>query len=244
MTAGEMSARVLQRLDEIEPGATVPAAVYYGGPGEVLDALNEGQRLFCLLTLCLQTQAQFPLTPNVGFYHARSVFNDWLLPFGVTLPGGRKVRPARLEELDALDTNWQSATDTAPERYAALGFDFLAFYPKLASGSLSVNVSYARSPVTMTSSGDVPEIPVHCQPALIDYAIPRLRMKEGGQEFAKTLPLFNRYLDVAQKHGKYVQAQNAGARYDKQPFELELFDRSRLLKLRPDLVPGRAIANG
>jgi hypothetical protein len=241
MNAGEMASRVLERLDEIEPGAAAANAIYYGGPGEVLDALNEGQRTFALLTLCLQVDSQLALAPSIAFYHARATFDDWLLPLRVTLPSCARVRPARLEELDALDSSWQAATDTAPKRYAALGFDFLAVYPQLASGSLSLTVTYARSPVKMVSLTDVPEIPAQYHPGLVDYGINRLRMKEGGGEFAKTMVYFERFLDGAQKHGNFIRSRNAGARYDKQPFELERFDRSKLLKLRMDLVPGRGV---
>lgn len=232
-----MTARTLERLDEIDLGSAAPSAVYYGGPGEVLNALNEGQRLFCLITLALETTAAFALTPATAFFHMRTSYQDWLLPLRLTNPDGTRLRPARLEELDALDVGWQAKAG-APKRYGALGFDFLIVYPQPAGGS-TVNITYARAPVKMISDADVPEIVEEHHPDLVDFATYRVRAKQGGQEFAKGLPYLARFLDGAQKYAAYILSKNKGGRYDKQPFELERFDRSRLFALRPDLIPER-----
>ena len=227
-----MSTRTLERLDEIDAGGTAPSAVYYGGPGEVTAALNEAQRFFCLLTLALENTVTFTLDAGAGvFYHMRPVYPDWLLPLRVTLLSGTRVRPTRIADLDLYDSAWQTTTGTAPLRYAALGFDFLILYPQLSAEG-AVNITYARAPVALASDTDIPEIPEQHHPDLVDYAICRLRMKEGGQEFAKTLPYFNRFLDGAQEYSKYVRARNIGSGYDKLPFEMELFDRSKLITLR------------
>ena len=224
MTAGDMSNRILERLDEIDPGSTAPSAVYYGAGGEVMAALNEAQRFFVLLTLCLETTAAFS-TASV-FQNMLGTFPDWLVPLRVSLPNGTRVRPARLAELDALDSGWQSANGV-PARYGALGFDFFFLYGTQGT----VNITYARAPVPMVLATDAPEIPEQHHPDLVDYGVYRLRAKEGGQEFAKGLVYFNRFLDGAQKYGEFVRARNIGTGYDTLPFELALFDRSRLVKL-------------
>jgi hypothetical protein len=58
-----------------------------------------------------------------------------------------------------------------------------------------------------------------------------MRAKEGGQEWQKTLPLWNRFLDGAQKLGEYVRARNKEQGYDYLPIELAKFDRSRLIEV-------------
>jgi hypothetical protein len=243
MIAGDMMQRTLERLDEIDPGSTVANAVYYGGPGEVLAALNEGQRLFALITLGLQTVAA-PLTipPGTNFLHARTAFPDWILPLRINRLDGSRVRPVRIEELDALDAAWQVTMDTDVRRYASLGFDFLITYPQ-TSAQTTLLATYARQPVKMQGANDTPEIPEEHHPDLPDFATYRLRMKEGGDEFAKGLTYLKRFLDGARKYAAYVRAANINSRFDKQPFEMEHFDVSGLFKLRPDLIPSRR-ANG
>ena len=227
MTTSDMSTRVLEGLDEIDAGQAAPSAVYYGGGGEVLDALNEGLRFFCLLTLALETTVPFALTPGGTFYHMRATYPDWLLPLRVKLTDGTRVRPARIEDLDALDSGWQNSPGT-PSRYCALGFDFFVIYKQLAGAGI-VWITYARAPVALASSSDVPEIPEANHGDLVDYAIYKLRQKEGGGEFQKTLAYFNRFLDGAQRYGDYIRARNKDSGYDNEPFELARFDRSKLM---------------
>ena len=39
----------------------------------------------------------------------------------------------------------------------------------------------------------------------------------------------------------YVRSRNLASRYDRVPFELQKFDRSRLVRMRTDLVPGATV---
>jgi hypothetical protein len=227
VTAADMAARCQQRLDE-DPAIVTPAFYPFS---EVLSALNRAQRMMVLLTLYLEATAPMVLASS-AFYHMRSYFPDWMLPLRVTLNTGFRVRPARLAELDAVDAGWQVSAG-APARYAALGFDFLAVYQQSAGATL--NMTYARSPDAMVSGTDTPEIPEDYHPALIDFAIPWLRVKEGAQEFQKAQPYLKRFLSEADRLGQYVRARNLAARYDNLPFELRRLDRSRFRGIRPDL---------
>jgi hypothetical protein len=229
MLAGDLVNRILERLDQPDGG-------YYTG-AEALSALNEGQRFFVLLTLALETTATFELQPATTFYHMQDTFLDWLLPLRVYNASGGNLRPARLEDLDCLDAQWVSRPG-APSRYASMGFDFFAAYPQPAALTI-VNVTYARAPVALLGDSDVPEIPEEFHPDLADYGVYRLRVREGGQEFEKSLPYFQRFMKGAAKYAKYIRARNLGSRYDKLPFELERFDMSRMFRARPDLVPVR-----
>jgi hypothetical protein len=191
-----MVTRVSQRLAE---GA---APIYYP-KAEIVAALNEAQRFFCLLTLGLEVTS----------------------PWAVTA----EVRPARFEELTSLDSGWPSSPG-APYKYVAAGVDFVAVYRQPAGAGTVLNVTYARAPLPLVSDADVPEIPAEYHPKLVEFGIYRMRQVEGGQEFAKTLPMLAGYLDGAQHYADYVRARNKGSRYDAVPFELKSFDRSEMFK--------------
>jgi hypothetical protein len=237
MTAGDAIARVQERLDE-DPSKTSPT---YYPDSEVMVALNEAQRFFVLLTLCLETTLGWTIPATTTFYYMRATFEDWLLPLRVTLPSGARVRPARLAELDALDSGWQAnigAAGTTPARYCSLGFDFMAVYPQAGVGGVNVNVTYARAPLALVAMTDVPEIPEDYHPALCDYAIPRVRLKEGGQELGKSKVYQERFMSEAARMAAFVRERNLALRYDNLPFELRRLDRSKFTGVRMDL-PGR-----
>lgn len=227
MTAGELRGRVESRLDEDTSGG----GRFYTAE-EILGALNEAQRLYALLTLCLERTESMELSAGVTWYSMLAVFPRWIAPLRVRVagPGGGKVNPATLHNLDALDAEWQKATGT-PQRYAHIGFDLMAIWPHPSGSGVSLDVTFAACPVEMLSDGYTPEIPEEDHPALIEYAIPRLRAKEGGQEFAKSLPHLDRFMEAARKRGEYVRARAKAQRYDAMPFELERFDRSQLVEM-------------
>jgi hypothetical protein len=229
MQLSDMVARVSARLAE---GSSGP--VYYP-KAEIVAALNEANRFFVLLTLGLETTAPWTVTAATTFFHMLTVFGDWVAPLRITDATGAKIRPARIEELTGLDFGWM-ASPGAPSRYCAMGADFLALYQQPAVDTV-VNVTYARAPLPLVNDADVPETPGEYHPSYVGYAINRLRQAEGAQEFEKSLPYFDGFLEAAKHYGAYVRARNLGARYDKVPFELESFDRSELLNLRKDLMP-------
>lgn len=236
MTAQSLANRVQQRLNE-DPAVTTP--VYYPYP-EVLSALNRAQRMFVLLTLCLETTETF-VPSGATFYNMRTYFQDWMLPLRISTAAGQRVRPTRLAELDALDAGWQSSAGS-PVRYAALGFDFLALYQQ--SAAVNLIVTYARAPGAMVQTTDSPSIDEEYHPSLVDFAIAWLRLKEGGQEFAKTMPYLKRFFAEADKEAEFVRQRNLAARYDNVPFELRRLDRSKFAGIRPDLPSAKGSKNG
>ena len=206
---------------------------------ESVAALNEAQRLFCLLTLVLEKTAVWSMPAATAFFHLLSVFADMIVPLRIMDATGAKIRPVRLDDLAALDSQWPAVAG-APKRYARLGADLLAIYPQPTAATI-IQVTYARSPATLAADTDVPEIPVEYHPELVNYAINRLRQVEGAEQLARTMPLLNSYLDAAQACGAYVEAKNRGGQMDVTPFELQSYDRSQLLDVRKDLVPLQAL---
>lgn len=220
-----------QRLNE---GANQGGPTFYPTL-EIVAAINEAQRDFCLLTLGLEKTTAWPAAAATTFFHMLTtnsgLFADWIAPLRIATTAGAKVRPSGLQELTSLDSQW-IASPGNPYRYAHVGADLLGLYQQPAAGA-TLNVTYARAPVVLVNDTDVPEIPAEYHPQLVSYSIYRCRQAEGGEEFAGALPLFDGFLDAAQKYADYVRARNLGQGYDNMPFELAAFDRSPLMGRKP-----------
>lgn len=235
MTAAEIGARILKRIDDdpVTPGSVIPDPAG-GVPPEILAAINAGQELAALMTLCLETTGPYTLFAGAAFSGLRATFPDILLPLRVVGPDGR-MRPSTLAELDAGNDQWQS-TPGNPSRYVAMGFNFFAVTPQPAA-DVSIQVTYARSPAQLVADA-APEIPERFHPALVHYGVYRIRLKEGGQALQRGVIALHRFLDEMTELGDYVRARSRAARYDVLPFELRLFDRARLIeKLQKGKVP-------
>ena len=227
MNVLELQRRTIERVGDDPDGDT---ALMHYTPTEVLAALNQIQRLFCLVTLCLETTANFGLT-SLPRYHMLNQFADWIAPLRLRNALGAKIRPTRLADLAALDRQWAAHAGT-PLRYARTGFDLLSFYQQNTS---TISITYARSAVELVSTypadnAQAPEIPARYHPALIDGAIPILRVKEGMQEWQKTLPQWDRYVEATQELAGVVRARNVEQGYDSLPIEIKRYDRSRMLQ--------------
>lgn len=214
MQLSAMQALITQRLNEAAAPTYYPAT-------ETAAALNEADRLFCLSTLALETTASW--TPGATFTHMLSVFPDWIVPLRITNPAGQKVRPCRIRDLWALDSNWTN-TFGPITRYAALGMDLVALYAQ-AGGSL--NVTYAKAPAAMVNPADTPATPPEYHPAYVSYAIYRLRQVEGIEVLRGVLPLLDEFQEAAAEYAAFMRARNIGAGYDALPPEFALGDRSR-----------------
>lgn len=226
MQLSDMQARVLDRVGEIAGAA---AGNQFFTASEATAAINAAQRLFVLLTLCLEASDTVALGAGTAFYSLLTIVPTWLAPLRIRLSEGTgaKLKPGRLADFAALDNAW-STTQGTPCRYALLGFDFLAVYP-VPNQEFNLWITYASCPAPLAMPTDTPAIPAEYHPALIDGAIPLMRVKEGGAELQKTMPYWNRFLDEAQRLGDYVRARNKEQGYDHLPFELRRFDRSKLL---------------
>ncbi len=225
VTLLDLQTRTLERLDEDTSGGG------YFSASEVAGALNEGQRMFVLLTLCLESNGTQALDAGVSFYRMLNVFADWLLPLRVRVhgTGGQKLDPSRLQDLTALNPAWENEAGT-PARYSHLGLDLVAIHKRPSASGTSLDWTYARMPAKLRAESDTPEIPEENHLDLIDYAIPLLRAKEGGAAFLGSLAYFDRFLESAMKKAEYVRARNKAQLYDRGPFEMKDFDRSRLVE--------------
>lgn len=221
--AGDLVTRVYERLDDNQ--------VYYT-EAEVLHALDMAQRLFCWLTLCLERIGTFVLTIGTTFYTGSNGVRTQLLDFWVPLrfslsSNGSRISPDTLDNLDKLDSGWQSFSGT-PRKYVQMGYDFFAIYPQ-PTAPLGAHFVYAAEPEQITALASPLNIPADQAPLLVDYALWLLRAKEGGQEFAGTLDGLGRFVAGAKKYAEFVRARSKAQLYDHTPPDLSLFDLSRFV---------------
>ncbi len=218
VTVAAFKTRLGQLLDD-------PTHIYYT-EAEILHALNVGQRLWGLITLCFERTASLTLTNGQDYYEVSSQIDDYLLPLRVSLSGTR-LKCDTLNNLDLRNRAWR-ATPGTPLRYAREGFDKLWITPQPASGGPYVlDFIYAAMPDVLILDTDVPEIPGDNSASLQDFAFWWLRFKEGGQEAQNANLYLKRFLDAAGKYASFVRAKNRAQGYDNWPPELTLYDRSR-----------------
>lgn len=225
MTGAELITDTQTRLGD-DP--TLPAETYYDR-GEVLVGLNQVYRLMCFLTLCLETTVTYPLAGATPYSKMLTTYADWILPLRVRLTGGAKLRPNRAADLAALNASWPATVGT-PERYSLQGMDLLLIY-KQPAAETDLDIVYARTPVAIADSTVAPELQIQYHQNLIDGATTLLRVKEGAQEWQKTLPNWDRYWSACMKLGGIVRARNKEKGYDRLPVELARFDRSKLMEM-------------
>lgn len=231
MNVTALEKRIFDRLEEN------PAAPTSFTEPEALAALNHAYFLFVFLTLCLEKTVTFTVTAATPFFGIRGTLTDYLLPLRLTI-GGVRIRPSTLADLDAVDYGWQAHAG-APSRYATQGINLVAITPQPAIDTDSL-FTYAYIPVALVAGSDVPAIPEEFHESLVKFALVRMRLKEGGNEFQKVLPGLKDFLGDAAKLGNFVRARSIGRKYDTVPFELKAADLSRLMKS----LGGKGVSDG
>lgn len=217
VTVGEFKVRLGALLDD-------PTHIYYT-EAAILHALNVGQRLFALITLCIERTVTIALTNGQDYYDLSAQLTDYLLPLRVT-HSGVQLKPDTLNNLDLRNRAWRATAGT-PTRYAREGLDRLWITPQPASGVHTLEIVCACEPAALVLDTDIPEVPGDQSTALEDFAVWWLRFFEGGQEHANTLVYLRRFLDDASKYAAFVRAKNRAQGYDNWPPELSLYDKSR-----------------
>lgn len=211
MTIGEIEAKLRARVGD---GGSV-----FWTAAEVAEAVNAAQRIFTLLTWCLESRGTLALVTNQVEARLLTAFPSMIAVVRMENPDGERLFPGTVHNFAAADDRWREARAVYPGFYAVHGFDFGLFFPA-PSADMNLTVTYARGPATVSVSGDVPEIPDEYHPALVDAATVLLRLKEGGQEFAKVLPLWDAFLAAARECAKKVRERNKLAGADRYPAEL------------------------
>lgn len=216
----------------------------YWTPAEITHAINVAQRLWCLLTLCLERTVTYTLsTDGRAFYLISDQIDDYIVPLRITFNGVR-LRSATIHSLDLRSRTWR-VTPGDPTTFVQHGFDLLAITPQPTSGTPALTLTYAAEPAALVSDNDVPDIAPDQQIHLEQFAFYFCRLKEGSQELANAVPVLNEFLDAATKYASFTRARSRAQMYDSYPFDLASFDRSRWeIKLRNQSVTKRSERKG
>jgi hypothetical protein len=208
MTAGDLAARALVAAGD-------PATGGYYTLQMAQDAIDAAQVLMSFTTLCLETTQAFTVTtPAVDL---SSVWTDGIVPLRLRI-GGAKIRPANLGMFAAAEPGWYAASGT-PSRYAMVG-DNLLVLNKTTGAGVSVQLTYARLSAQLTDPSQSLEIPEEFQPALVEFAVPWLRMSEGGQEFTKVLPRLKAFAEAQSQLADNVRKRSIANAFDALPYEM------------------------
>lgn len=220
MTGKELIDDTLRKLDED------PDNPYYFSRADVLNALNEGLALWCLLTLELEDILTFVVPGGQRSIEAGAQDGRWIVPLAI-LAEQVPLKPTDFGQLHARSASWPAHTGE-PTHYAIAGCEMVVFYPK-PDQPVTVQAHYARAAAVLTE-GNSPEIAEaqHC--VLMDYAIPRLRLNDGAGFLQKDLPKLQDFIAAAQVKAQQVAAKHQALGYDRLPPEIRMPDFSKIIQ--------------
>lgn len=223
MTGAELRDEALRRVDED------PAHPRHYTAAQALAAVGEAEQLLAFLSLCLEGDATVSLAAGVGVFFGSEASPRWICPLRIRA-GSAKLTPATIEQLAAFNRSWRADSGAAPLRYAMVGPDLVFVHPKPTPNPVNLTVTYARMPAALLA-GNSPEVPEVYHRALLDFAVPRLRVQEGGQALESEMPRLNQFLEAAGMLAGFVRARNQSRGYDKLPPELNSRDMTRVVEV-------------
>lgn len=263
MQTSDLQQRTLERLNE-----NTATPIFYPAT-DVLAVLNLAQRIYAFLTLCLEAQRPFQVTPGNQWVALQKTFTDMILVLrcewqsaAATGGGSGIIGDPTFGGGIFNDQTGTVATTPTPKLEPGSLYHFAAQsngwygstglpkrYHSLGFGLVVFDlqpdnvytalITYARMPVALVNPTDEPEIPEPDHQSLVDFSTGFLRIREGGQELANEAPALQSFLTAVKKRAAQVRARSLAQRYDHAPPEIEMPDLSRHLKIRPDVLPAR-----
>jgi hypothetical protein len=182
-------------------------------PAEAEAALNAAQQVFALGSFCIERTATQVIT--AGNNYGKLDFADMIVPFTVRV-GGIRFEASSLADMQAENPYWTYAADDRARiqrKYAILGSRMIAIAPR-SPNDMTLSVLYAAAPVPISGS---PEIAAEYHPALAQYAIARLRIKEGGSMMAKDANRMREFWTAVLECGDKVRNRCRTHFYDAKP---------------------------
>jgi hypothetical protein len=108
--------------------------------------------------------------------------------------------PVQIDSVRAADlyaTAWQAATSGTPKNAYYAGLNLLALAPQPSSTAFSQTASVVQNAPLPSAPNDPVQVAREDLDAILDYAQHLAAFKQGGQEFAATTALFQRFLKAA-----------------------------------------------
>jgi hypothetical protein len=190
MTAGEIYSKIV--LPAMEGAAWHPW-------GAFLVAINEAQTILAAATGALYQVDTIVLAPGERVVRALPVMPLFrrLKRCSTVSHKLAIVSPIQMISRGLLETG-------SPRRVAQIGASLLLFDPA-PSEMVSLEIEYERFPRAINSEQDVPEVPLAYHRTLGEYAVARMKMMDGGQEFARVAGKIRSFLAEAERLAEEVK---------------------------------------
>lgn len=98
---------------------------------------------------------------------------------------------------DLYNTGWQGLTAGKPSVALHAGLNILALAPDADAGPYSLTATVVQNAPLPVAGGDPVQVARDDLDAIIDYAQHLAAFKQGGEEFTRTIPLFQRFMKQA-----------------------------------------------
>jgi len=98
---------------------------------------------------------------------------------------------------DTYNTGWQGAAPGAPQTILHAGLNKLALAPIADGGAYTLTATVVENAPIPVLDADFVQVPRDILDVMLDYAQHIAAWKQGGEEFNRTMPLFQRFLKVA-----------------------------------------------
>ncbi len=196
-----MRGMLQQRIDDVP----------FWTDSEANDAINEALLMWNALTGFWKIAVDIATTATNWDY---SLPNSIVFSTSVTFDGVT-MAPSSLTEMDAGKPGWQSqmtsdggAVPTTPQIWLPMSIDLIAIWPADAVGGHTLNVDGISQTPRLMADIDFIDIGAEAFNAILGYALHMLALKEGGDRFAATMPLFKDFLAEAAEENSQLMASS------------------------------------
>jgi hypothetical protein len=189
---------------------------------EVRNAIAQMMRLWCWLTLSYEASGVIAIDETtVGSTFTAA---DFIAPIRIDFDG-RRLDPVALAHLDAGSASW-IASRGRPSQVCWLSPNLFLF-DRVPTGTSFAAIRYAAI------ATDISQIPADRHELIALGAAARVRLKEGGQYFPKTLEYLDRFVDGVAIDNARARARSVEQGHMTQPLELNAGKvRKQLERLR------------
>ncbi len=182
--------------------------VPFWNDAEANDALNESLLMWNSLTGFWKGVLDIATTATNWDY---SLPNSLVFGTSVTFDGATMAQSS-LTEMDSGKPGWQSQmtsdggdVPTTPQIWLPMSIDLIAIWPADAVGGHTLTVDGISQTPRLMADIDFIDIGAEAFNAILGYALHVLALKEGGERFEATMPLFKDFLsEAAEENGQLM----------------------------------------
>ena len=163
MNRGEIERRILEGVNDS------PDDPVFFSLRQLGDLVDEACDILAEETQSIRRQALIPWRAGTGYYQVTTVDPDFMAPTRLwNHKTGLRLTCLSMQELDAMDTNWQTTTGT-PEVWFPVSWDMFGVYPKPAGADGVLRLDYMAWPRSLMDDSDRSELPEATHDAIVLY---------------------------------------------------------------------------